>query len=65
MKGSYLGPAYDQSEIERRLKAANARFSVVDDDALIEETAAALASQQAVGWRQGRLEFGPRALGAA
>jgi carbamoyltransferase len=65
MKGSYLGPAYDQSEIERRLKAVNARFSVVDDDALIEETAEALASQQAVGWRQGRLEFGPRALGAA
>ena len=65
MKGSYLGPAYDQPEIERRLAAAGAKFEVVSDDALIEETAQALASQQAVGWRQGRLEFGPRALGAS
>jgi carbamoyltransferase len=65
MKGSYLGPEYDQIETERRLKAVHARFTVVDDDELIEETAKALASQQAVGWRQGRLEFGPRALGAA
>ena len=65
MKGSYLGPEYDQSETERRLKDVHARFTVVDDNVLIEETAKALASQQAVGWRQGRLEFGPRALGAA
>jgi carbamoyltransferase len=63
MKGSYLGPAFAQDEIERRLTAAGARFTVADDDALIEETAQALASQQAVGWRQGRMEFGPRALG--
>ena len=65
MKGSYLGPAFAQDEIEQRLSAAGARFAVVGDDALIEETAQALASQQAVGWRQGRLEFGPRALGAS
>jgi carbamoyltransferase len=65
MKGSYLGPEYDQSETERRLKDVQARFAVVDDNVLIEETAKALASQKAVGWRQGRLEFGPRALGAA
>ena len=65
MKGSYLGPAFAQEEIEQRLSAAGARFAVVGDDALIEETAQALASQQAVGWRQGRLEFGPRALGAS
>lgn len=65
MKGSYLGPAYDQSETERRLKGVNARFTVVSDDELIAETSNALAAEQAVGWRQGRLEFGPRALGAA
>jgi carbamoyltransferase len=65
MKGAYLGPAYSQTDIERRLKAVGAEFTVVDEDAMIEETARALASQQAVGWRQGRLEFGPRALGAS
>jgi len=65
MKGSYLGPAYDQVDTERRLAAAGAKFTVVDDDAVIEETAKALASQQAVGWRQGRMEFGPRALGGS
>ncbi|WP_026606339.1 carbamoyltransferase family protein [Methylocapsa acidiphila] len=63
MQGSYLGPAYAQSDIERRLEAAGAVFSTVDDQALIEKTAAALASGQAVGWHQGRMEFGPRALG--
>lgn len=65
MKGSYLGPAYDQADTERELEQIGARFSIVDEDGLIEETARALASQQAVGWRQGRLEFGPRALGGS
>jgi carbamoyltransferase len=65
MKGSYLGPAWDQAETERRLDAVGARYHVVDDETLIEDTARALASEQAVGWRQGRLEFGPRALGGA
>jgi carbamoyltransferase len=63
MQGSYLGPSYEQSDIERRLAAVGAKFSVVDDDALIEETAKALVAEQAVGWHQGRMEFGPRALG--
>jgi len=63
MQGSYLGPAYDQGDIEKRLKAAGARFSVLDDDGLIARTAGALAEQKAVGWHQGRMEFGPRALG--
>lgn len=63
MQGSYLGPSYAQADIERRLAAAGAVFGVVDDEALIEKTAAALASGQAVGWHQGRMEFGPRALG--
>jgi carbamoyltransferase len=65
MKGAYLGPAYRQDDIERRLSAVDARFDVVEEDELIEETAKALAAGQAVGWRQGRLEFGPRALGGA
>jgi carbamoyltransferase len=63
MHGSYLGPAYAQADIEERLQKAGARFHVVDDAALISETAAALAAGQAVGWHQGRMEFGPRALG--
>ena len=64
MYGSFLGPSYSQSEIERRLTAAGACFSVAGEDAMLEWTAEALASQQAVGWFQGRMEFGPRALGA-
>ena len=63
MQGSYLGPAYAQDDIERRLQNAGAKFDVVDDTTLISETAAALARGQAVGWHQGRMEFGPRALG--
>ena len=64
MSGAYLGPAYEQSDIERRLKAAGARFEVLDDDALIERCANDLAEGRALGWHQGRMEFGPRALGA-
>ena len=63
MRGSYLGPSYSQADIEERLQKAGAKFHVVDDAALISETAAALAAGQAVGWHQGRMEFGPRALG--
>ncbi|MGO9672649.1 MAG: carbamoyltransferase [Methylocella sp.] len=63
MRGAYLGPSYAQAEIETRLRAAGAVFTVVDDAQLIEKTAAALAAGQAVGWHQGRMEFGPRALG--
>jgi carbamoyltransferase len=64
MSGAYLGPAFGQSEIERRLTAAGARFAVCPDEALIDSAAQALAADQAVGWFQGRMEFGPRALGA-
>jgi carbamoyltransferase len=63
MQGAYLGPAYEQTDIERRLSESGAVFRVVDDSELIEQTAAALANGQAVGWHQGRMEFGPRALG--
>src|SRR5271166_1203516 len=63
MQGAYLGPSYEQADIEKRLKAAGAAFTVVDDEQLLDQTAAALAAGQAVGWHQGRMEFGPRALG--
>jgi carbamoyltransferase len=64
MAGAFLGPSYSQSDIERRLSAVGARFEVLSKDKMIEATADALAAQQAVGWFQGRMEFGPRALGA-
>jgi carbamoyltransferase len=63
MRGSYLGPAYAQADIEQRLRAAGAVFESVGDDALIERAAGALAEGKALGWHQGRMEFGPRALG--
>jgi len=63
MKGSYLGPVWEQADIERRLTEAGAKFSVLSDSELIEQTAQALADEKAVGWMQGRMEFGPRALG--
>jgi carbamoyltransferase len=64
MQGGYLGPTYPQAEIESRLTAAGAKFSVTNDDDLLEAVVAALVEEKAVGWFQGRMEFGPRALGA-
>ena len=64
MQGSYLGPEFGQAEIEQRLSQAGAKFDVVSDTQLIEQTAQALADGLAVGWHQGRMEFGPRSLGA-
>jgi carbamoyltransferase len=63
MKGSFLGPGYSPSECEQRLHAAGARFRVLDDAAVLAACAQALADGMAVGWFQGRMEFGPRALG--
>ena len=63
MQGSYLGPHFDQADIETRLKSAGAVFTTVSDDELIDLTAQALADGKAVGWHYGRMEFGPRALG--
>jgi carbamoyltransferase len=63
MQGAYLGPAFAQAEIERRLAAAGAVFEVLPEDAMIASTVDALAAEKAVGWFQGRMEFGPRALG--
>jgi carbamoyltransferase len=59
-----LWPRFSQVEIERRLHAAGARFTVLSEAELIERTAASLARGQAVGWMQGRMEYGPRSLGA-
>jgi carbamoyltransferase len=64
MRGAFLGPEYSQAEIERRLATAGARFSVLSDRDVIDDTAVALVAGKAVGWMQGRAEFGPRALGA-
>ena len=64
MSGAYLGPSYAQADIESRLNKAGARFAVLDDQDLISRTVEALADEKAVGWFQGRMEFGPRALGA-
>ena len=64
MAGSYLGPEYTDEEIAARLTAAGAKFTVLTRDQTIEQTARALADEKAVGWMQGRMEFGPRSLGA-
>ena len=64
MRGGYLGPSFPQEEIEDRLVSAGARFTVLDEDKLIATVADKLVDQKVVGWFQGRLEFGPRALGA-
>jgi carbamoyltransferase len=63
MNGSYLGPAFAQADIEARLTAAKAKFSVISDNEIISTAAQALADGKALGWMQGRMEFGPRALG--
>ena len=63
MRGAYLGPAFDQADIERRFGQVGGHFAVLGDDEVIATTARALADQLAVGWFQGKMEFGPRALG--
>jgi carbamoyltransferase len=63
MRGSYLGPEYEQGDVEARLAGAGAVFEIMDDDALFAACASDLAAGRALGWFQGRMEFGPRALG--
>lgn len=63
MKGSYLGPEYTDREIQERLEAIGAKFEILDETELVEKTAIALTESKAIGWFQGRMEFGPRALG--
>lgn len=63
MQGSYLGTHFEQNDIEARLRQAGAQFDVLNDDALIAHCAQDLEQGKAIGWFQGRMEFGPRALG--
>jgi carbamoyltransferase len=64
MSGAYLGPSFTQDEIERSLTKAGARYATFTEPALLDATVEALADEKAIGWFQGRMEFGPRALGA-
>jgi carbamoyltransferase len=64
MQGAYLGPSFSPADVEARLTRLGARYSVLSDERLIEATVGALGDGKAVGWFQGRMEFGPRALGA-
>jgi carbamoyltransferase len=64
MQGAYLGPEFEQRDIEARLTGCGAKFEVLSEEALIGTAAQALTEEKALGWFQGRMEFGPRALGA-
>ena len=64
MYGAYLGPEFSDDEIRRRLESAGAHFTALDEDTLIRTAVNDLVDGKAVGWFQGRMEFGPRALGA-
>jgi carbamoyltransferase len=63
MQGSYLGPEYSQKEIEEYLDKAGAKYNIFKDEELLDKTATDLSKEEAIGWFQGRMEFGPRALG--
>src|SRR6202522_2674557 len=64
MRGTYLGPEFSQDDIERRLRSVGARFETLCECELTAKSADALAEGKALAWFQGRMEFGPRALGA-
>lgn len=63
MRGSYLGPEYSAASIETYLTSVNARYRRLDREALIDTVAGLIADEKVVGWFNGRMEFGPRALG--
>ncbi|MBI2609176.1 MAG: carbamoyltransferase [Deltaproteobacteria bacterium] len=63
MQGGYLGPQFPQNQVENDLKEAHAKYITLNEDEIIDQTAQALQEGKAVGWFQGRMEFGPRALG--
>jgi len=63
MQGSYLGPEYSQKEIEEQLDKAGAKYEIFKNEELLDKTATDLTNEEAIGWFQGRMEFGPRALG--
>ena len=64
MMGSYLGPEYSENEIKKSLELVGAKFEIFNENEIIEKTSTALNDGKAIGWFQGRMEFGPRALGA-
>jgi len=63
MQGSYLGPEYSQKGIEEQLDKAGAKYEIFKNEELLDKTAIDLSNEEAIGWFQGRMEFGPRALG--
>jgi carbamoyltransferase len=63
MQGAYLGPEFSQKEIEEKLNGCGAIFETLAEDIIIDRVAKAMANGQIVGWMNGRMEFGPRALG--
>jgi carbamoyltransferase len=63
MQGSYLGPEYTQKQIENELDKMGAVYEVKNEEDLLNQTAEDLSNEEAIGWFQGRMEFGPRALG--
>ena len=63
MRGGYLGPQYSNPEIESELEACGAIFKKYSENEMIEKVAEALVQEKVIGWMQGRMEFGPRALG--
>ncbi len=63
MKGCFLGPSYNNQQIETELLKCNAKFIKLNEEDLIDRVASSLAEAKSVGWMQGRMEFGPRALG--
>jgi carbamoyltransferase len=63
MKGSYLGSEYSQEQIEKELNSIGANFEILTYEDLINQTSENLSNEKAIGWFQGRMEFGPRALG--
>ena len=64
MQGSYLGPCFNDDEVESSLKKLGATYKKLSEDDLLKITAEELSKEKTVGWFQGRMEFGPRALGA-
>jgi len=64
MQGSYLGPSFSNNEIEKKLISLGAKYEKFSEEDLLKITAQELSKQKTIGWFQGRMEFGPRALGS-
>ena len=64
MQGSYLGPEFSNDEIKEQLDKVGAKYEFLSEQKLIDKAVKDLSHEEAIGWFQGRMEFGPRALGA-